>query len=95
MIVCEVTLNAVVAQVAPPATSATLLQIGVAPSLKVTVPLGTPVPGATGATAAVKVTLSPATVGVLLLVTVLALLALLTTCDRAALALPLKLLSPE
>jgi len=43
--------------------SATLLQIAVAPSLNVTVPLGVPVAGATGLTAAVNVTAWPNTDG--------------------------------
>lgn len=44
--------------------------MAIAPSIKVTVPVGMPVPGATGATAAVKITDSPATEGLAELVKV-------------------------
>src|SRR6266516_4415702 len=66
----------------------------VAPSRKVTVPLGLPAPGATGATVAVKVTLCPKTDGLADEATVVVVLALLTVCVKTALVLVLKLVSP-
>src|SRR5438132_13908929 len=69
--VCPPTLSALVVQPAwPLALSATLLQIVVAPSVKLTVPpVGVAVPGATGLTVAVKVTLWPNTEGLPLVTT--------------------------
>jgi hypothetical protein len=67
----------------------------VAPSRKVTVPVGVPAPGATALTVAENVTLCPNTDGFTDEVTVAELLALLTVCVMAADVLPVKLLSPE
>jgi len=83
-----------VEQVALPADRATAVQIVVAPSLKSTVPVGVPAPGALAFTVAVKVTDWPNTDGFAEELKLVALLALLTTCDTAELVLPLKLLSP-
>ena len=65
-----------------------------APSRKVTVPVGVPVPGATALTVAVKVTDCPNTDGFTDEVTVVELLALFTVCGMAAEVLELKLASP-
>jgi hypothetical protein len=69
----------------------------VAPSVKVTVPVGVPAPGAVAATVAVKVTVCPNTDGLAVELTVVLLLALFTTCGVAeSLPEPLKKLpSPE
>ena len=88
------TLSAVVEHVALPVTSATFTQIGVAPSLKVTVPVGVPVAGATGDTVAVKVTLLPAVDGLPLVVSAVVVPARPTTCVMAGLVLMLKEASP-
>jgi hypothetical protein len=54
-----------VVRVATPEPSSTTEPSDVMPSEKPTEPVGTPVPGATGATVAVKVTFSPMTDGLL------------------------------
>jgi hypothetical protein len=65
-----------------------------APSRKVTVPVGTPVPEATALTVAVNVTAWPDADGFTELVIVVVLFALFTVCVMAADVLPLKLASP-
>jgi len=57
--------------------------MGVEPSLKVTVPVGTPPPGATAATVAVKVTPCPVMTGVTDVVRLVVVEAALTTWPRA------------
>src|ERR1051325_5639426 len=64
--------------------------MAVVPSLKVTVPLGVPLPGATAPTLAVKTTAWPNTVGLVELVNVVVLLSALTTWLRADEVLVLK-----
>ncbi len=83
-------------QVAEPALSAWAPQpvIELAPSLKLTLPVGVPAPGATAVTVAVKVTDWPKTDGFWLEVSAVAVLAWLTTCESTELVLPLKLPSP-
>ena len=96
MIVCVATLKEDVVKVAWPLAMVTLAARVVAPSVKVTVPLGVPAPGATAATVAVKVTLCPNTEGLGEELTVVLLEALFTTCGVAEsfpVELP-KLLSP-
>ena len=64
-------------------------------SRKLTVPVGMPAPGATAATAALKVTACPNTDGFRLEVTLVVVIALFTTCTNAVeVLLALKLLSP-
>src|SRR2546422_3248408 len=70
-----------VAKVAAPPLSVPVPRV-VKPSLKVTVPLGVPAPGATGLTVAVKITDWPNTEGLAEEVTVVVVSALLTVCDR-------------
>src|SRR5436190_3258483 len=90
------TVKAEVAQVADPAASACALQpvIELAPSLKSTVPLGVPAPGAVAVTVAVKVTDWPNTDGFAEDVTAVVVEAWLTTCDTAELVLVMKFVSP-
>ncbi len=66
----------------------------VAPSLKVTVPVGAPTAGETTLMVAVKVTVWPKTEGLLELATVVVVLPLLTVWLALGEVLPLKLLSP-
>ena len=66
----------------------------VAPSLKMTVPVGVPLPGETALTVAVKVTDCPNTDGLADEATVVLLLAWLTVCVRTDEVFVLKLLSP-
>src|ERR1043166_7754668 len=66
----------------------------VAPSLKVTVPVGVPAPGETALTVAVKVTDWPNTEGFCDEATATALVALLTVCVKVAERFVLKLPSP-
>ena len=61
---CDPTVSAPVESEATPATSVPVPML-VAPSKKVTVPVGTPVAGATGATVAVKVVDCPDVVGLI------------------------------
>ena len=70
--------------------------IGLPPSRKVTNPVGVPVPGGTAVTVAVNVTGWPTTEGFTDDVTVVAVLALLTTCGFPVIepVLPLKVASP-
>ena len=96
MTVCVATLKEDVVKVAWPLAMVTLAARVVAPSVKVTVPLGVPAPGATAATVAVKVTAWPNTDGLGDELTVLLLEALFTTCgvtESFPVELP-KLLSP-
>jgi len=64
-----------------------------APSLKVTVPVAVPLPGATALTVAVKVTDWPNTVGLVELVSAVVLLAWLTVCVSVEEVLVRKLVS--
>jgi hypothetical protein len=82
-----------VANVALPALRATVPSV-VAPSLNVTVPVVVPAPGLTALTVAVKVTDWPNTEGFAEEATVVDVLAWLTVCDRVALVLPEKFVSP-
>ena len=70
--------------------------IGLPPSRKVTVPVGVPAPGATADTVAVNVTDWPKTEGFADEVTVVEVLALLTTCGLPVNdpVLPVKFVSP-
>src|SRR5437867_4459692 len=90
------TLKVDVAHVATPAASACAPQpvIELAPSLKFTVPLGVPAPGAVAVTVAVNVTLCPNTAGFPDEVRAVLVLAWLTTCDTAELVLVAKFVSP-
>src|SRR5712692_5139777 len=90
---CVPTASELVLNVAEPADTATVASV-VAPSLKATVPVSVPAPGATIDTVAVKVTDCPNTDGFALEAKLVVVLAWLTTCDRAALVLVLKLVSP-
>ena len=91
MIVWLATLRAAVVNVACPEVMVTLAARVVAPSVKVTVPLGVPAPGATAATVAVKVMLCPNTEGLGEELTVVLLEALFTTCGVAE-SFPVELL---
>ena len=97
MIVCVATESDEVVNVACPDVMATVAARVTAPSVKVTLPVGVPAPGETAETVAVKVTTCPKTDGLAVELTVIALLALLTTCGEAAsVPEPLKKLpSPE
>ena len=64
------------------------------PSLKVTLPVGVPLPGDVALTVAVKVTLCPNTDGLAEEATRVVVLALLTVCVKVDEALALKLPSP-
>src|SRR5205085_1573882 len=90
------TLRLEVAHVATPAASACAPQpvIELPPSLKFTVPVGVPAPGAVAVTVAVKVTLCPNTDGFTDDVRLVVVLAWLTTCDTAELVLVAKFVSP-
>jgi hypothetical protein len=66
----------------------------VAPSRKLTVPVGDPAPGAFTVTVAVNVTDWPKTDGLADEARVVVVFALLTTCETAVLVLVLKLPSP-
>src|SRR5438067_9185832 len=90
------TLKLDVAHVVVPAASACRLQpvIELAPSLKFTLPVGVPAPGAVAVTVAVNVTLWPNTDGLADDVSAVLVLAWLTTCDTAELVLVVKLVSP-
>ena len=76
-----------------PATRATLLRIA-APFLKVTTPVGVPLPGAPAATAAVKVTAEPTADGFLDDVKRVALASLFTVCTADDEVLAVKSASP-
>src|SRR5438445_694456 len=92
---CEAAASEVVVKVAWPELRLPVPRV-VAPSLKVTVPVGVPAPGATALTVAVNVTGWPNTVGVAEEMTDVDELALLTVWvnGAAVLLLPLKLPSP-
>ena len=79
--------------VAEPPLSAPVPKV-VAPSLKVTVPVGVPLPGAAGATVAVKVTPCPNTDGFADEITTVVVLAMLTVCVSVLDVLAAKLLLP-
>ena len=89
------TASAEVVKVAMPPLSVPV-PMGLPPSRNVTVPTGVPAPGATGDTVAVNVTDWPKTDGLTDEVTVVAVLALLTTCGLPVSdpVLPLKFPSP-
>ena len=95
MIECVATLKPLVLKVALPPLRLPVPSV-VAPSLKVTVPVGVPAPGETALTVAVKVTDWPETDGLAEELTEAVVLAGLTVCvnGEAVLSLPLKLLSP-
>jgi hypothetical protein len=82
-----------VAKVACPPESVFVLS-AVAPSLKITVPVGVPDPGTVALTVAVNVTDWPKTDGFAEDVAAIVLLALLTTCVKVGEVLVLKLVSP-
>src|SRR5438445_11349998 len=90
------TLKVDVAHVATPTASACAPQpvIELAPSLKFTLPVGVPAPGAVAVTVAVNVTLCPNTDGFTDDVRLVDVLAWLTTCVRVALVLVAKFVSP-
>jgi len=79
VIECEPAVSVEVMRVATP-PDMVLVASGVAPSLKVTVPVGVPDPGATALTVAVKVTGWPNTEGVREVARAVVVLALLTVC---------------
>ena len=84
MIVWLATLKADVVNVAcPEPFKATLAAKVVAPSVKLTVPVGVPAPGAVAATVAVNVTTCPNTEALGDELTVVVLLSLFTTCGEA------------
>jgi len=70
------------------------LPMFVAPSRKLTAPVGVPAPGAVTVTVAVKVTDCPNTDGFAEDVRLVLVFALLTTCETAVLVLVLKLALP-
>ena len=78
----------------PEEESATELQIVVVPSLKVTVPVGVPEPGATTVTVALKVTDCPGAEGLSEDTTAVEVEALFTVCVKAEEVLPWKFGSP-
>src|SRR5438094_7366202 len=95
VMLCVPTLRADVAHVATPAASACAPQpvTELAPSLKFTLPVGVPAPGAVAVTVAVNVTLCPNTDGFTDDVRLVDVLAWLTTCVRVALVLVAKFVS--
>ncbi len=90
---CEPTERFVVAKVACPELSV-FVPSDAAPSLKITVPVGVPAPGATALTVAVKVTDWPKTVGFGDEASVVTLSALLTVCVRVEETFVRKFASP-
>ena len=97
MIVWVATESEEVVKVACPEVMATVAARVVEPSVKVTVPVGVPAPGATALTVAVKVITWPKTDGLAVELTVVLLESLLTTCGEVESA-PVevkKLVSPE
>ena len=72
----------------------TIVLRAVVPSMNTTLPVGTPTPGLTALTVAVKVTLWPNKEGLVAEVTLVLLPALLTVCVTAPDVLVLKLASP-
>jgi hypothetical protein len=93
VIACEATTNVEVLNVAEPPLRAPEPRV-VAPSLKVTVPVGVPLPGAAGATVAVKVTPCPNAEGFPDEITAVVVLALFTVCVSVLDVLAAKLLLP-
>ena len=81
-------------RVAVPAADSGLVPIVIVPLRNVTVPVGVPAPGAVTVTVAVKRTLCPTADGFGDEVTLVLVLALLTTCETAVLVLVLKLALP-
>src|SRR5579863_7289054 len=76
-----VTESAEVLKDATPDPFRPIVPSGLAPSLKVTVPVGVPEPGSPAATVAVKVTDWPKTEGFVALTTAVVVVARLTSCD--------------
>ena len=93
VIECDATLRDDVAKVAWPELNV-LVASDVAPSLKVTVPVGVPAPAPVGVTVAVKVTDCPNTDGLAEEATAVALPLLFTVCVTVDEVLVVKLLSP-
>ncbi len=81
VMLCETTPSVFMDKVATPVLSVAVPS-RVLPSRNVTMPVGVPVAGATGVTVAVNVTIWPDTLGLALLVNVVAVFALFTTCVR-------------
>jgi len=94
MLECTLTVKAEVDNVAMPPTPTVPVPRLVAPSKNVTVPDGLPAPGAIAATVAVKVTDCPNTDGFGAEVTLVVVLALLTTWLTVPELLPVKFVSP-
>jgi hypothetical protein len=94
VIECEPTLRVLVANVATPEPSSVPVPTVVAPSLKVTVPVGIPEPGALAVTVAVKVTDCPNEEGFALEVRAVVVGSLFTVWVRMVEVLVLKLPSP-
>ena len=90
---CAATDNVEVAKVAVPLLSGPVPKV-VAPSLKVTVPVGVPEPGADAVTVAVKVTDCPNTDGFCELMTAVVLPPWFTVCVSVDDVLPAKFVSP-
>ena len=90
---CEPTASTEVLRVADPELSAPVPRV-LAPSLKVTVPVGVPAPGANAFTVAVNVTCCPNNDGLVELASDVAVLAVLTVCVTIAEVLVAKLLLP-
>ena len=93
VIECDPTVSKEVLKVAWPELRVAVPNVA-APSLKVTVPVGVPVPGAVAVTVAVKVTDWPKTEGLTEEATAVVVLALLTVCVKLGDVLVLKLTSP-
>jgi hypothetical protein len=94
VIECTATVRLLVAKAAEPPLRL-FVDKGVAPSLKMTEPVGVPVPGELALTVAVNVTDWPETDGFVPETTEVELFALLTACEYAGeFVLPAKLLSP-
>src|SRR5438105_3092393 len=93
---CVPTLSVLVTHVVVPAASACAPQpvTELAPSLKLTVPVGVPAPGKLAVTVAVNVTLWPNTDGFADDVSAVLVLAWFTVCVSVALVLVAKLVSP-
>ena len=91
---CVPTANAVVLKVACPALFSVAVPSTVVMSLKVTVPVGFPLPGALACTVAVNVTACPTTAGFTLEVTPVVVASFWTTSLYPGVALARKLPSP-
>lgn len=94
MIECEATESEVVEKVATPEPFIALVPSVAAPSLNVTVPVGTPVPGLSALAVAVNVTFWPDTDGFAEEAIAEVVADLFTVCVRATDALAVKLVSP-